>query len=297
MSSPSSPVPGGAPETVLVDGGTTARFDGRRLLVVRGRTSWHLPVRALRTAERTTDGTVRVEIAGLPGEAARHGLGTVFELRGPNHRATEAFLGQLRAAVIAHPTVPDGHALVERREADPRGGPSPRTRRRLVIGSLVVAYYTALVVTGVLTLGAMYAGVALFLALLPGSAALAGAVGLWRTGRRLRSLLLLRRRGIGVVGRAFGRARLTRGPVVWEFSLLTFTTLDGRRMTGVPSVVSARVPVPAPDTVVLSYDPERPTRASRPPTPGFLVRTLLIGVVSLSPVGFLVLLYTAMLLG
>ncbi|MEU7281076.1 hypothetical protein AB0A69_20160 [Streptomyces sp. NPDC045431] len=75
-------IPDGPSESVLASGGTTARFDGERLLVTRGRTTWTLPVRALASAERTVGGVLRVTISGPPG-AAGHGLGAAVELRAP----------------------------------------------------------------------------------------------------------------------------------------------------------------------------------------------------------------------
>lgn len=66
--------PSQVPEIVLVSGRTSARFDGSRLLITRGRTSWTLPVKALSAAKLRARGTVVIAISG-PAAAARHGLG------------------------------------------------------------------------------------------------------------------------------------------------------------------------------------------------------------------------------
>ncbi|MEU7281077.1 hypothetical protein AB0A69_20165 [Streptomyces sp. NPDC045431] len=53
-----------------------------------------------------------------------------------------------------------------------------------------------------------------------------GAIPLWRVGRRVRSLWLLRRRGIGVVGEVTGTVRIwSKGPHLWVFSKMTFRTV------------------------------------------------------------------------
>lgn len=102
----------GGPETMLAAGGTTARFNGARLRIVRGRTIWTLPVRALRSAELTPTGAVRITISGASGQAAQHGLGLAVELQAPNARAAAAFLAQLTAALATTEPAADGHALV-----------------------------------------------------------------------------------------------------------------------------------------------------------------------------------------
>ncbi|MFK4067033.1 hypothetical protein [Streptomyces sp. NPDC029674] len=82
------------PETVLASGGTTARFDGQRSQVVRGRGTW-----------------LDAAISGDSGYA-RHGLGRVVELPGANSRSTKASLGQLTTALATRTPAADGHALM-----------------------------------------------------------------------------------------------------------------------------------------------------------------------------------------
>jgi hypothetical protein len=91
----------GAPETVLAGGGGTARFDGARLRIVRGRTTWTVPVEVLAAAEVTPRGAVRIVLGGTREDAARagHGLGTAVELPAPDVRAAEAFRRSVAVAL------------------------------------------------------------------------------------------------------------------------------------------------------------------------------------------------------
>ncbi|KAF3463567.1 hypothetical protein [Streptomyces sp. Tu 3180] len=275
-----------APETVLAGRGTTARFDGQRLLVVRGRTTWTLPVRAVASAEATAGGTIRVGISGDPGRA-RHGLGRVLELPTANARAAEAFLGQLTAALTATEPAADGHALIQvRTQPPPSYAPGPRGRRAVRAGSLLAGYTLLLSLLG--WMSPLEDGLAAFSLSVAGVLGLIGGAALWRTARRVRSLWLLRRRGVGVVGEADGHVRIrSEGAHLWIFSKLTFTTVDGRMMRGVPPVVSVRDFSGAVITgrADLVYDPEHPARASRPLTFAFVLRTVLLTALGLVPLG------------
>ncbi|MCG0067718.1 hypothetical protein L0F81_31370 [Streptomyces tricolor] len=272
-------------ETMLSAGGTTARFDGVRLQVVRGRTTWTLPVRALRSAEATPAGGLRIRISGPPGHAAGHGLGASVELRAPNARSAQAFLAQLTAALAATEPVADGHALVrvERRQP-PRRELGPRARAVVRIARVVPVYGLVLFLLGLVS--PLDAGTAAATLVAGGVLGLAGGVPLWRAARRVRSLWLLRRRGVGVVGEVTGYVRIwDKGGHLWVFSRMSFTTLDGQRMRDVPSVVTvwgfADRAYAGP--VDLVYDPEHPARASRPLTVGFAFRTLLLAAVAALP--------------
>ncbi|GAA2223845.1 hypothetical protein GCM10010232_05600 [Streptomyces amakusaensis] len=264
--------------TVLARGGTTARFDGEHLTVARERSTWTVPVRALDSADLSADGTIRLTISG-PADAATHGLGPLITLRGPNRSAVEAFFGRLGPAVARTPSAPDGHALIDhhvRRQAA-RARPGPARRKGLTVTGLLLLHHLLLTVIGLLALGDLGPAVLAVIAL--GTPGLGGTVILWRAGRRFRSLWLLRRRGIGVVGKCTGHVFMSKDPHLWVFSTMDFTTADGRRMTHVPSVVSIRRLSNNPlGQVELSYDPEHPSRASRPLTAGFIVRTLILAV-------------------
>ncbi|WP_399921394.1 hypothetical protein [Streptomyces kanamyceticus] len=273
-----------APETVLVGGGTTARFDGQRLLVVRERRTWTLPVRAITSAEVIAGNTVRVAISGDPG-CARHGLGRVVELPGANSRSTEAFLGQLTAALATTAPAADGHALIQVHTRAPRSYALGSGGRRAVRVGLLLAGYT-LLLSLLGWASPLEDGVAAFSLTVAGALGLIGGITLWRMARRARSLWLLRRRGVGVVGQADGYVRIwSKGAHLWIFSKLNFTTVDGRPMRDVPSTVSiwdfSNKAITG--RVDLVYDPERPTRASRHLTAAFVLRTLLLTAVGLVP--------------
>ncbi len=72
---------------------------------------------------------------------------------------------------------------------------------------------------------------------------------------------LLRRRGLGVVGEAVDYLNpYAKGAPMWPFPMLTFTTVDGRRMDRVTSVASASMWSLDRDfgsPIDVLYDPER----------------------------------------
>ncbi|MFE3071895.1 hypothetical protein [Streptomyces sp. NPDC059247] len=271
----------GTPNGVITGGGTTARFDGVSLTIERGDTVWTVPVEAL-AGTSLTGAAVRVEIGGVPREdtGAAHGLGPAVELRAPNATAAGAFHGLLRAGIATARRAPDGAALVRRERRVPQdlpdGGASQRVA--LVVAGLV-PYAMAFVLLGMASPETDTALVWVSLSF----SAVAGLVGgnvLWRVGRRARSLWLLRGRGIGVTGRVTGHVRIwSKGLHLWMFSRMAFRTVGGQEMTEVPSVVTvwglgdASLPGRGVDLV---YDPEHPSRASRPLTFGFAVRTLVL---------------------
>jgi len=262
--------PSQVPEIVLVSGRTSARFDGSRLLITRGRTSWTLPVKALSAAKLRARGTVVIAISG-PAAAARHGLGPAVALRAPNARAARAFASAVSRALPARPAE-DGHALVEVHTGPRRRYlPTPRRpSRTTVITSALGAY--VLLLAAWARFGPPPAGsVVVGGVLLP-----IGLFTLWRTALRLRSLWLLRVRGIRVTGTALE----TDEQALWTFPPLRFTTVDGRRMKDIISVTSTLLcftPLFYEDQdVEVVYDPEHPERAGLPVSFGFVLRTLFL---------------------
>jgi len=249
--------------------GVTARFDGDRLQVDEGRTTWIIPVRAVRAAELTADGYVRVVISGTADDST-HGLGADVELPAPNSRAAAAFLEHLGAALEAVTPVADGHALVVVKTTERK---RLGTRRRVVeTGGAVVAY---LLVLGLLAstspLGPSVASFTLGRILGPLSCFL-----VWRMARRLRSLRILRERGVGVVATVTGERHIATRGAMFVFPELAFGTVEGRRMRDVVSVVSCfLLRVDRGASVDVVYDPENPALASRPATAPFLLRTAL----------------------
>ncbi|MER5752599.1 hypothetical protein [Streptomyces sp. NPDC002088] len=275
----------GGPETMLAAGGTTARFNGARLRIVRGRTIWSLPVRALRSAELTPAGAVRITISGAPGQAAQHGLGLAVELQAPNARAAAAFLEKVTAALARTEPAADGHALV-RVETRPQRQLQlgPRARAVVRIAYVLPPYALLLFLLGLFS--PLDRGTASGTLIVGGVMGLVGGIPLWRMFRRVRSLWLLRKRGIGVVGKVTGYVRIwDKGGHLWVFSRMTFTTIDGQRMRDIPSVVTVwgLSDQAYSGQVELSYDPEHPTRASRPLTVGFAFRTLLLASAATIP--------------
>ncbi|MFI1207627.1 hypothetical protein ACH4UV_08470 [Streptomyces sp. NPDC020802] len=249
----------GAPEVVLAGGGTTARFDGQRLRIVRGTTTWTMPVRAVRAAESTPGGGVRIELSGDPGDgrAARHGLGAGVSIPSRNAHAARAFTEQLQRALSTTATAADGHALVlvhTRQRV-----PSPRVRRLAAIGAAVLAYAAVLGAVG--WRGPEGAGIALAVTGWMGPAGAGLLFFCWV--RLIRDLVALRRRGITVSGRGEGTVRGFGGNVFY-FRRLGYRTVDGEEFTRVESRGSVGVGTLGVGPVDVTYDPLDPRTATGP---------------------------------
>lgn len=275
----------GGPEIMLAGGGTTARFNGARLRIVRGRTIWTVPVRAFRSAELNPAGAVRITISGAPSKAAQHGLGRAVELQAPNARAAAAFLEKVTAALARTDRAADGHALV-RVETQPRRQLrlGPRAQAVVRIAYVLPPYALLLFLLGLFS--PLDRGTALRTLIVGGVMGLVGGIALWRVFRRIRSLWLPRKRGVGVVGKVTGDVQFwDEGGHLWVFSQLTFTTIDGQQMRDIPSVVTVWClsDKAYSEQVELNYDPEQPNRASRPLTVGFVFRTLLLASAATIP--------------
>jgi hypothetical protein len=271
---------------MLAAGDARARFNGSRLQITRGRTVWTLPTRSLRSAELTPTGSVRVTISGTPHQTPSHGLGPSIDLPAPNPRAATAFLDHLAAALATTEPAPDGHALVrvETTQASRRIQLGPRAQAAVRMAYAVPPLALFLLLVGLFS--PQEAGMAAQTLIVGGVLGLVGGIPLWRAFRRVRSLSLLRRRGIGVVGRVTGYVHIwDKGGHLWVFSRMTFTTVDGQRMEDIPSVVTVwgASGQAYKGQVELSYDPENPARASRPLTAGFALRTLLLAAVAAVP--------------
>ncbi|MFF8376304.1 hypothetical protein ACF07V_09275 [Streptomyces sp. NPDC015661] len=269
-------------ETVLSARGTSARFDGSRLKVVRAGTTWTVPVRAIASVEETTGGAVRVALAGDP-SGARHGLGGSVALSGPNARAAQAFADHLRGALGRVETVEDGHALVTVvRPAAATPGTGEAGSRAVLTGFLLCLYAGAL--WGIGAAGPRSAPVAAVSLTVGGALGALGAVGLWRVARRFRSMWILRTRGIGVVADVKGFVKIwDKGGHSWVFPRLSYTTVEGQSFTAVPSATSAGWKVSTETKAEVLYDPAAPRRVGVPPTAGFVVRSTVLGLSSLFP--------------
>ncbi|WP_030547723.1 DUF3592 domain-containing protein [Streptomyces exfoliatus] len=277
-------------ETVLSGRGTRARFDGTRLRIVRDGTTWTVPVQAIASVEESAGGAVRVVLAGDPSRA-RHGLGGSVALSGPNARAAGAFAGHVRTALGRVTPAADGHALVTVVRPEPAGaggGLGGTARRAVRVGAALAGYATLLAVIGVTgPRSTVTAAVSLSFGGLLG---ILGGVPLWRVGRRFHAMAVLRRRGIGVVARIDGRVKIwSKGASLWEFPCLSYTTVDGEKYARVPSRVSMWAWGEVRPTVEILYDPEFPRRAGVPPTVGFALRSVVLGLLGLVPMFLFVL--------
>ncbi|MFF5007966.1 hypothetical protein ACFY3G_34690 [Streptomyces phaeochromogenes] len=263
----------GANEIVLAGGGITARFDGQRLRLVQGATTWTVPVRALRAAELTPDGDVRIDLSGDPG-AARHGLGAGVSIPTRNAHAARAFTESLQRALDTTTAVPDGHALVLVDTRQP--SMSPRARRGLMIGIAAVAYAAVLLLIGQYGAGDTGPVILAFGWLGPGGLGLLYFC--WV--RLIRDLVVLRRRGITVSGRSEGTVRGFGGNVFY-FQKLSFRTAEGRDLTRVESRGSVGGITTGVGRLDVTYDPLDPSRATGPLTVNHVGWTLVLVICGL----------------
>ncbi|WP_225805348.1 DUF3592 domain-containing protein [Streptomyces sp. NK15101] len=264
-----------------------------RLRIVRGGTTWTVPARAIASVEETTGGAVRVALAG-DASGARHGLGGAVTLSGPNARAAGAFAEHLRTALERVEPVEDGHALVTvvRPASAAGGGLGESGQRRVLLGLLLLVYALGLWALG--ATGPLSAGVAAASLVVGGALGILGGVTLWRVGRRFHAMAVLRSRGIGVIARISGHVKIwDKGASLWLFPYLTYTTVDRDSYERVPSRVSAWAWGESRTSVEILYDPEHPRRAGLPPTFGFVVRSIVLGLVGLAPTSFFVLVLLA----
>ncbi|MEV0646587.1 hypothetical protein AB0I28_15115 [Phytomonospora sp. NPDC050363] len=260
-----------AREVALVSRRLTARFDGRRLRVTAGRTSWTVPVGAIASAEPTSDGTVRVVFSGRAAHST-HGLGDGVDL--PAGTA-DVFARVLRDVVATSTPAADGHALITRTE-DPswltgRYGRLVTTWGLFVLGGLSVLLLQPLA-------GSVRRDDAVGLVAVIALTGAAGGFLLWRVVRRVRSLLILRRRGVEALGVSVRDHAVGGWGALFTFPVMDFRTVDGHLWRGVVSVASAWSFRARRREVALVYDPLDPRRASRPFGPFFLLRTLVLAV-------------------
>ncbi|MFB7515363.1 DUF3592 domain-containing protein [Streptomyces sp. NPDC056144] len=169
-------------------------------------------------------------------------------------------------------------------ERPPAAPPSSGEKgsRAVLIGFLVCLYVGALAAVG--ATGPRTAAQAAVSLTVGGVLFAVGAVGLWRVARRFRNVRILRTRGIGVVAEVDGYLRIwSKGGHSRVFPYLTYTTADGRRFERVTSVVSAGWDIRVATTTEILHDSADPRRAGVPPTAGFTVRSLVLGLSCLPP--------------
>ncbi|GAB3209161.1 hypothetical protein GCM10027294_22440 [Marinactinospora endophytica] len=266
------------PEIVVSGRGFTARFDGERLRLVRGRNTWTVPVRAMRLVTVDADTTVRIGLSG-DGRAARHGLGAEIVLSCRSANAAAAFAGSLQRALRARGTVADGHAPVEVETRE--RATDPRHRRRARVAGAVAVYVALLVALGAFSGDPGTA----WLVLGPISWTGPAGVGLvWFCWVWLvRDLVVLRRRGVTVAGHCDRVTRAFGGNVLYT-PVLSYRTVEGRSLSQVRSrgFASASMWLEGSGPVDVTYDPLDPARASIPLSRthlGWTVFMVVLGVV------------------
>jgi hypothetical protein len=235
----------GETQVVLKGRGGTFRLEGRKLRVVRGRTVWEIPLRAVEAVERGDDwryAALRISGAG-PAPA--------FTVRSRNTAAVQAFTEALGRALTGVTPVADGQALI-----------TTGTRPLELPGLSTRASRITVLVLGWLLLIVLAAGgvesdseAGLVVAAAPtgptGCVLLAVA---WRFF--LRDPWILRRRGVTVPGQVVRYITSTRQQAMYP--VYRFTTVTGRTLTQESSVtVLKRLSNPGVD---VTYDPQDPTR-------------------------------------
>ena len=264
---------------VLAASGTTTSFVGDSIRIVRGGRVWTVPLLALRSVDFAPTGEVRLHIGGEP-RTAKHGLGPTVLLPTPNRRVALVFVAEVRAFLATHDAVPDGQALI--RVENRRGRPRMDSNTAMVVKLIAALAVYLPLLTIVAWLPRENSDDVLRTVLLGGWAGGFGAYALWRVVMwRIRSMLILRGRGIGVTGEIGGTTRFGSGAHIWMFPRLDFTTVDGRTMRGVTSVASANdwsARNGLGERITVVYDPENPELASGPFTIGYLLRTVVFGL-------------------
>ncbi|MER8233214.1 DUF3592 domain-containing protein [Streptomyces sp. NPDC094049] len=244
-------------EMVLKGRGGAFRLEDGRVRVVRGRTTWDVPLAAIAGVDHGDGPSVRLRISGA--EPARE-----FSVSSGNRAAVSAFTRELERVTAGVVPVSDGGALVTA-SVRPRTLPRPSRRTVVILGCLALvallltvaesAGHRALVVVGSL-LTAMGGGMlALTWILLA------------------RDRLVLRRRGITVPGEIV-RYRTTVKDQT-QTPVYRFTTLEGVERTQESSVfLYWRRSDPRVDVV---YDPQDPTVVRGGPAAGHLIIGVLMG--------------------
>ncbi|MFH8347610.1 hypothetical protein [Streptomyces sp. NPDC018045] len=118
------------PEVVLRGRGVVFRLEAYVVRVVRGRTSWTVPLAAISRVEYG-GGRVRLELSG---DAAQ---GDAFTLATRNATAADAFVQRLRTALTRLPSPGQGPTQVVREDAGRR---LPRVPAGAKIGLAIVPY-------------------------------------------------------------------------------------------------------------------------------------------------------------
>ncbi|MEV0276297.1 DUF3592 domain-containing protein [Streptomyces sp. NPDC050610] len=240
---------GRIPEVVLRGRGVVFRLEGYAVRVMRGRTTWTVPLAAIDRVDYA-GGRVLLRLSRDADES------DAFTLTTRNATAAGAFVGQLRTALARRPASAQGPAHVVR---DVSGRRLPRLPRLSAGGKIalgIVPYIAFFYVAGNKGAEAGIGGLVAFIMLF-------GPVG-WLMlyagwTEVMRDALILRRRGITVPGRIrdYDWHRISKDQAEWR-PVYEFRTLEGRNLVVTQPVGREHKGERGP--VDVTYDPLSPTR-------------------------------------
>ncbi|QDY76084.1 hypothetical protein [Streptomyces qinzhouensis] len=281
-----------SPELVIAASGASARLSGLGLTFVHGRTTWQVPVAAIRAAE-TTASPAGVRVRFRAGVSLPEGTDPLLFLPAQNAHAAEAFRAGVAGAVAAAPPVDAAEVLVTvvTRPSRLDRIRAAADRRRLLYGTAWLVWF-AVVLTVTLRaespwVTAVLSFQSLWIAPL-GCRILFMGIPARSRPRRPRFLRRLRRNGITVGGRITGY-RSARYDSQY-FPLLDFTTADAQELQGVVSLQVVWEKERTPGFTLVVYDPEEPVLASvTGPREGLGAFAVVLGLIMLAvSVGMLV---------
>ncbi|MEU7186663.1 DUF3592 domain-containing protein [Streptomyces sp. NPDC045369] len=257
---------GSIPEVVLRGRGVVFRLEAYAVRVVRGRTTWTVPLAAIDRVAYA-GGRVLLELSG--DEAVQDGA---FTLITRNATAADAFVRQVRTALARPPASGQSPSRVVREDAGRRRWRLPRLSAGTKIGLGVVPYlaFAAVAVeegakagVGGLVGFTMAYGPAGWLMLYFG----------WT--EVVRDALILRRRGITVAGRIrdYKWRRIGEDSGEWH-PVYEFQTLEGQRLVVTQTAGHAHKGGSGP--VDVTYDPLAPTRVRGLRDKGLTVRGIVL---------------------
>ncbi|MFH8411035.1 DUF3592 domain-containing protein [Streptomyces sp. NPDC018019] len=239
---------GRIPEVVLRGRGVVFRLEAYVMRVVRGRTTWTVPLTAIDRVAYT-QGRVLLELSG---DAVQDGA---FTLITRNATAADAFVQQVRTALTRLPATGQGPTHVVREDAGRRWRlPSLSAGAKIALGIVPYLAFSAIAVEegakaglGDLVGFTMAYGPAGWLMLYFG----------WT--EVVRDALILRRRGITVPGRIrdYEWRRIGEDSGEWH-PVYEFRTLEGQRL--VVTQTAGHAHKGGRSLVDVTYDPLSPTR-------------------------------------
>ncbi|MFH8410264.1 DUF3592 domain-containing protein [Streptomyces sp. NPDC018019] len=240
---------GRIPEVVLRGRGIVFRLEGYVVRVVRGRTTWTVPLAAIQRVEYT-GGRVRLELLGDGVE------GGSFMLTTRNTVAADAFVQQLRTALTRVSTAEQRPTQVVVEVARRRRWRLPGNPQFWLFGPGLVAY---LAFSSVAVNRGAEEGIGDLVGFIMVGCPWGWLLLIWGWRDVVRDALILRRRGITVSGsiRDYDLRRVSEDSVKWH-PVYQFRTLEGERCVVTQAVGHARKGRTG--QVDVTYDPLSPTR-------------------------------------